>query len=91
MRIAGRQNDGQGRLRDWWNPVTAGMFNETTPCMKEQYDRYKIGNMTVSYNYLSIVYFWFIRMNYGVSVKEYTLKTVPWTNQYGDMLVKCFA
>lgn len=46
--IQGRQYDGFGRLRDWWDPVTAGMFNETTQCMKDQYDHYKIDNMTVS-------------------------------------------
>ncbi|XP_052771047.1 endothelin-converting enzyme 2-like [Mya arenaria] len=45
--IQGRQYDGQGRLRDWWDPVTAEMFNETTYCMKDQYDHFKIGNMTI--------------------------------------------
>ncbi|XP_052772647.1 endothelin-converting enzyme 1-like isoform X5 [Mya arenaria] len=45
--IQGRQYDGQGRLRDWWDPVTAEMFNETTHCMKDQYDHFKIGNMTI--------------------------------------------
>ena len=45
--LSGRQYDGRGRLRDWWDPMTAEMFNETTPCMRDQYDHYKIGNMTV--------------------------------------------
>lgn len=46
--IQGRQYDGFGKLRDWWNPVTAQMFNETTKCMKDQYDHYRIDNMTVN-------------------------------------------
>ncbi|XP_053406983.1 endothelin-converting enzyme homolog isoform X2 [Mercenaria mercenaria] len=46
--IRGRQYDGRGVLRDWWDPVTASQFNETTGCMKDQYDHFKINNHTIN-------------------------------------------
>ncbi|XP_052269656.1 endothelin-converting enzyme homolog isoform X4 [Dreissena polymorpha] len=46
--VQGRQYDGQGELRDWWDPITADMFKETTVCMKDQYDHFKVHNMTVN-------------------------------------------
>ena len=45
---AGRQYDGFGRLRDWFDPVTANMFNITTQCMKDKYSQYKVGKLAVS-------------------------------------------
>lgn len=46
--VIGRQYDGSGVLRDWWDPVTARQFNETTTCMKDQYDHFKINNHTIN-------------------------------------------
>jgi predicted metalloendopeptidase len=48
MYNSGRQYDGKGVLRDWWDPLTAKQFNVTTHCMKDQYDHFKINNHTVS-------------------------------------------
>ncbi|XP_060562694.1 endothelin-converting enzyme homolog isoform X1 [Ruditapes philippinarum] len=46
--IQGRQYDGKGVLRDWWDPLTAKQFNVTTHCMKDQYDHFKINNHTIN-------------------------------------------
>lgn len=45
--VQGRQYDGLGHLRDWFDPVTASRFNTTTQCMTEQYSKYKINNMAI--------------------------------------------
>ena len=44
----GRQYDGFGRLRDWFDPMTASMFNTTTRCMKTQYSDYSVCGMAVN-------------------------------------------
>jgi len=48
MTIAGRQYDGKGRLREWWDPLTVSQFRKTTSCMKKQYDQYIIDGLHVS-------------------------------------------
>lgn len=54
--IKGRLYDGKGRRRQWWDPITASRFEQTTPCMKEQYDSYTYegfqvnGNITLDEN-----------------------------------------
>lgn len=45
--VQGRQYDGLGHLRDWFDPMTATMFNTTTQCMNTQYSHYTIKNMAI--------------------------------------------
>ncbi|KAJ8317266.1 hypothetical protein KUTeg_005170 [Tegillarca granosa] len=46
--ILGRQYDGRGQLKDWWDQRTAHDFKITTDCMRDQYDRYKIQGLPVN-------------------------------------------
>lgn len=54
MFYAGRQYDGNGKLRDWWLPSTAHKFSITTQCMKEQYDEYTVDGLQVGITTLII-------------------------------------
>jgi endothelin-converting enzyme/putative endopeptidase len=38
----GRQFDGDGNLRDWWNPEDAAAFERSADCIREQYATYRV-------------------------------------------------
>nr|XP_022287833.1 endothelin-converting enzyme homolog isoform X1 [Crassostrea virginica] len=46
--ITGRQYDSKGKLKEWWDPYTAELFRETTQCMRDQYDGFKLGGLQVN-------------------------------------------
>lgn len=46
--IVGRQYDSKGKLKDWWEPYTVELFRETTTCMKDQYNGFKLEGLQVS-------------------------------------------
>lgn len=46
--ILGRQYDSKGKLKDWWEPYTVELFRETTTCMKDQYNGFKLEGLQVS-------------------------------------------
>ena len=46
-RVLGRQYDSKGKLKEWWDPYTAELFRETTQCMRDQYDGFKLGGLQV--------------------------------------------
>ncbi|XP_069140555.1 endothelin-converting enzyme 1-like isoform X1 [Argopecten irradians] len=48
--IKGRRYDGKGRLREWWDPMTADRFKRTTECMKTQYDGYTYQGFQINGN-----------------------------------------
>ncbi|XP_021356005.1 endothelin-converting enzyme 1-like isoform X2 [Mizuhopecten yessoensis] len=48
--IKGRRYDGKGRLREWWDPMTADRFKLTTKCMKSQYDAYTYQGFQINGN-----------------------------------------
>ena len=44
----GAQFDGDGNLRDWWQPETEKLFNERTQCVKDQYSNYEISGVKLN-------------------------------------------
>lgn len=46
--ITGRQYDSKGKLKDWWEPYTVELFRETTTCMKDQYNGFKLEGLQVN-------------------------------------------
>lgn len=46
--IVGRQYDSKGKLKDWWEPYTVELFRETTTCMRDQYNGFKLEGLQVS-------------------------------------------
>ncbi|XP_048744475.2 endothelin-converting enzyme homolog isoform X2 [Ostrea edulis] len=46
--ITGRQYDSKGKLKEWWEPFTASQFEQTTQCMKDQYDGFTLGELQIN-------------------------------------------
>ncbi|XP_062597685.1 endothelin-converting enzyme homolog isoform X1 [Saccostrea cucullata] len=46
--ITGRQYDSKGKLKEWWEPYTASLFEKTTGCMREQYDGFKLDGLQIN-------------------------------------------
>ncbi|CAI9732984.1 endothelin-converting enzyme homolog isoform X2 [Octopus vulgaris] len=45
--IRGMHYDGNGQLRNWWNPDTAKKFNITTQCVRKTYSSYQVDHLYV--------------------------------------------
>ncbi|XP_041369602.1 endothelin-converting enzyme homolog [Gigantopelta aegis] len=77
--IQGRQYDSVGRLHNWWDPNTAHNFAETTPCVRDQYDKFKFkdywvnGSFTLDEN---------IADNGGVRAANYAYQT--WIEEHTE-------
>jgi predicted metalloendopeptidase len=44
----GAQFDGDGNLRDWWQPETEKLFKQRTQCVKDQYSNYEIAGVKLN-------------------------------------------
>jgi putative endopeptidase len=44
----GAQFDGDGNLKDWWEPDTAKLFKQRTQCVIDQYNKYEVSGAKVN-------------------------------------------
>lgn len=57
--------DGNGQLRNWWNPDTAKKFNITTQCVRKTYSSYQVDHLYVSIEFFSAFYTLSSLINFG--------------------------